>query len=90
MITTGALAAAVAGMAIGLGGTASAFPGNGTAADTQAALEAEGYSVQVNGIVTGGLSQCTTTGIHPRLSDTTTAEQKANTTVFIDVSCPPE
>jgi hypothetical protein len=87
---SGAVAGVLAAAAIGVAGTASAFPNSGTAADTSASLEAEGYNVQINGIVTGPLSGCLTTGVHPRLDDAATPAEKANTTVFIDVSCPPE
>jgi hypothetical protein len=88
MIAT--MAAGACAAAFGLAGTAAAFPNSGTAADVKSNLESQGYRVQINGIVTGQLSECTTTGTHPRLSDAATPEEKVNTTVFIDVSCPPE
>jgi hypothetical protein len=83
-VTAGALAAA----ALGLAGTAAAFPSGGSAADTVTSLEAEGYNVQLNGIASAPLSRCSVTGIHPKLNDSASIAEKQNTTVFIDVSCP--
>lgn len=84
-VAAGALAAA----ALGPAGTAAAFPSSGTAADTVASLESEGYRVALNGTVSDSLSRCAVTGIHPRLDDSATLEERQNTTVFVDVSCPP-
>jgi hypothetical protein len=44
--------------------------------------------VQLNGIVSSPLSQCSVTGIHPKLIDSASFDEKQNTTVFVDVSCP--
>jgi hypothetical protein len=84
--TTAAFGAAAA--ALGLAGTAAAFPQGGTAADTAATLSAEGYRVAFNGSVSAPLSECAVTGTHPSLDAAATRAEKENTTVFIDVSCP--
>jgi hypothetical protein len=46
-----------------------------------------GYSVQLNGSLTGSLPQCTVTGVHG-LSDTDTGATVGSGTVYVDVSCP--
>jgi hypothetical protein len=81
-ITAGALAAT----ALGLAGTAAAAPaGPSSAADTVKSLQAEGYNVQLNGIVYGPPSECTVTGVHP--DPTGTVNQAQFTTVYVDISC---
>jgi hypothetical protein len=81
-------AVALGAAALGLAGAAAAFPNAGTAADVVDGLEAEGYNVQVNGLVQVPLKLCTSTGVHPRLDDSATLEEKQHTQVFVDVSCP--
>jgi hypothetical protein len=87
IVTTAALGA-LAAAALGLAGTAAAFPQGGTAADTAASLAAEGYRVAFNGSVSVPLSECSVTGTHPSINASATPAEKENTTVFIDVSCP--
>jgi hypothetical protein len=87
-IVTTAAFGALAAAALGLAGTAAAFPQGGTAADTAASLAAEGYRVAFNGSVSAPLSECAVTGTHPSLNAAATRVEKENTTVFIDVSCP--
>ena len=83
------LAAVALGVAaLGLAGTAAAFPNAGTAADVVDGLEAEGYNVQVNGLVQVPLKLCSATDVHPTLLDSATPEEKQQTMVFVDVSCP--
>jgi hypothetical protein len=43
-----------------------------------------GYDVQLNGTVSGPLSQCITTGVHGVADSNPTAF----TTAYVDVSCP--
>jgi hypothetical protein len=81
-------AAAFGAAALGLAGTVAAFSNAGTAADVVDNLKAEGYNVQVNGLVQVPLNLCTSTGVHPRLDDSATLEEKQHTQVFVDVSCP--
>ncbi len=50
--------------------------GVGSAADTVKSLEAEGYTVQVNGAVNRSLSECSVTAVHP------------GSTVYVDIACP--
>jgi hypothetical protein len=88
VIVTTAAFGALAAAALGLAGSAAAFPQGGTAADTAAGLASEGYRVAFNGSVSAPLSECSVTGTHPRLDDAATRAEKENTTVFIDVSCP--
>jgi hypothetical protein len=87
-IVTAAAFGTLAAAALGLAGTAGAVPQGGTAADTAASLEAEGYNVAFNGSVSAPLSECAVLGVHPRLDDAATRAEKENSTVFIDVSCP--
>jgi hypothetical protein len=81
-------ATAIGVAALGLAATAAAFPNSGSAADTVASLESEGYRVQFNGDTSAPLSTCSVTGIHPRLVTSASLEEKQNTTVFVDVLCP--
>ena len=74
--------------ALALAGAAAAFPNAGTAEDIVNGLEAEGYNVQINGSTPVPLSRCTATDVHPSLDESDTLEQKQNTRVFVDVSCP--
>ncbi len=76
-----AISAAAAGVlamsALGFAAEAVAAPtGVGSAADTVKSLEADGYTVQVNGAATSPLSECTVTGVHP------------GGTVYVDIACP--
>jgi hypothetical protein len=81
-------AVALGAAALGLAGTAAAFPNAGTAEDVVDSLEAEGYNVQVNGLVQVPLKQCAVTDVHPTLDDSATLQDKMHTMVFVDVSCP--
>ena len=64
-LITSVTAAALGAAALGLAGTAAAFPNGGTAADIVDGLKAEGYNVQVNGLVQMPLKLCTATDVHP-------------------------
>jgi hypothetical protein len=88
IVITPLAAVALGAMALGLAGTAVAFPNAGTAADVVDSLKAEGYNVQINGLVQVPLKQCAVTDVHPRLDDSSTLEEKQHTQVFVDVSCP--
>lgn len=62
---------------------ASAAGGSGSSAsDTIDRLQAEGYTVQLNGIADAPLSQCVVTGIEGLRGAT------AFSTVYVDISCP--
>jgi hypothetical protein len=84
--TTAALASLGAG-ALGFAGPATAAAtGPGDAQDTVGALQAQGYSVQLNGPAASvPLSQCTATGIHGMPNAITDPTQF--TTVYVDLSC---
>jgi hypothetical protein len=76
-------------------GTAAAIPPSGTAADVVKALQDQGYSVQLNGPVSGPLSRCTVNGVHGlvvmMVPDGTLMMQMDPSNpgdVFVDVSCP--
>jgi len=77
-----AITVATAGV-MALGGLAfatdavAAPTGIGSAADTVKSLEADGYTVQVNGAATSPLSECTVIGVHP------------GGTVYVDIACSP-
>jgi hypothetical protein len=88
LLITSITAAAVGVAALGLAGTAAAFPNAGTAEDVVDSLKAEGYNVQVNGLVQVPLKLCTATDVHPTLSESDTPQDKGHTQVFVDVSCP--
>jgi hypothetical protein len=88
LVITPLASVALAAAALGLAGTAAAFPNAGTAADVIDGLKAEGYNVQVNGLVQVPLKLCTATDVHPRLNESDTLEEKQHTQVFVDVSCP--
>lgn len=84
-LTAGALAAA----AVGLAGTAAAFPGSGSADDVINGLKGEGHRIQINGSTNNQpLSRCTVAGTHPSLTPNATLAEKQNTTVFVDIDCP--
>jgi hypothetical protein len=87
-IVTPLAAVALGAAALGLAGAAAAFPNAGTAADIVDGLKAEGYNVQINGLVEVPLKLCAATGIHPTLDDSATLQEKQHTQVFVDVSCP--
>jgi hypothetical protein len=87
ILTTGALTSA----AMGLAGTAAAFPGNGSAEDTINGLRSDGFAVELNGSTNNQpLSRCSVQGLHPLLSTISNLSpaDKQNTTVFVDISCP--
>jgi hypothetical protein len=90
-IATAAAGIFAAGTMI-LPSTAAAAPtGGSNAADAVKTLRDMGYSVQLNGSLTGSLSECTVTGVHG-LSNTDAMGQRVDAgqfgTVYVDVSCP--
>jgi len=87
-VITPLMAVVLGAAALGVAGTAAAFPNAGTAADVVDSLKSGGYNVQVNGIVAVPLKTCLVTDVHPRLDDSATLEDKQHTMVFVDVSCP--
>jgi hypothetical protein len=82
-------AGAVFAGAVAAAGPVWPLPGGGSASDTIADLEDQGYNVQinwVNGRSTTPLSQCSVSAIHnPNRS---TDPPDTFTTVYVDVSCP--
>jgi hypothetical protein len=72
-VATGVLALSGLGFAVN---AVAAPSGVGSAADTVKSLEADGYTVQVNGAATTPLSECSVTGVHP------------GSTVYVDIACP--
>lgn len=73
-------ASAFGAAALGLAGTAAAATtGGGDAATTVSNLQAAGYVVQINGNVSGPLSECTATDVH------TTGGLFG--TAYVDVAC---
>ncbi|MDT5371875.1 MAG: hypothetical protein QOC62_6306 [Mycobacterium sp.] len=85
---TAATVGALAVTALGLAGSAAAAPtGDSSASDTIRSLQAQGYSVQLNGSVTSALSQCLVTGVHGEPAGRPDPTQF--TIVYVDVSCPP-
>ena len=75
-VITAATAGLLALGALGFAADAVAAPtGVGSAADTVKRLEADGYTVQINGAATTPLSECTVTGVHP------------GSTVYVDIAC---
>jgi hypothetical protein len=75
VISAGALSAA----ALGLAGTATAAGG---ADATVNGLNAEGYSVQLNGAPTANLSACSVTGVKKD------GVGGPSPTAFVDIACP--
>ena len=76
-----AISAAAAGVlalgALGFAADAGAAPsGVGSAADTVKSLEADGYTVAINGAVNRSLAECSVTAVHP------------GSTVYVDIACP--
>ncbi|BEL41379.1 hypothetical protein Isolate57596_47440 [Mycobacteroides abscessus subsp. abscessus] len=61
---------------------AAAGGGGSSASDTVDKLQAQGYTVQLNGIPTAPLSECVVTGIEGLRGAT------AFSTVYVDISCP--
>jgi hypothetical protein len=93
--TLTAVAGAVMITALTTAGTAAAVPPSGTAADVVKALQDQGYSVQLNGPVSGQLSRCSVTGVHGlvvmMMEDGSLMMQMDSSNpgdVFVDVSCP--
>jgi hypothetical protein len=87
-----AMVGTLAATALGLAGAAAAAPtGSSSAAEVVSGLQAQGYSVQINGIADVPLSECTVTGVHG-LSNTDAAGNRIDptefTTVYVDISCP--
>jgi len=83
------IAIAVAGIlaagSLAVAPTAAAAPtGGSNAADTVKTLRDMGYNVQLNGTVSGPLSQCITTGVHGVADNDPTVF----TTAYVDISCP--
>jgi hypothetical protein len=83
------IAIAVAGIlaagSLAVAPTAAAAPtGGSNAADTVKTLRDMGYNVQLNGTVSGPLSQCITTGVHG-VAD---GDPTVFTTAYVDISCP--
>jgi hypothetical protein len=83
------IAVAVAGIltagSLAVASTVSAAPtGGSNAADTVKTLRDMGYDVQLNGSMTGSLSQCTATGVHGLANSNPTVF----TTAYVDISCP--
>ena len=76
ILAAGTLAVAPSAMAAPTGGS--------NAADTVNALRDMGYNVQLNGTVSGPLSQCVVTGVHGLAN----ADPTVFTTAYVDVSCP--
>lgn len=77
--------------ALGLAGTAAAFPGDGSAEDTVSGLKADSFTVELNGSTNNQpLSRCSVLGTHPLLSNLAgmSAAEKQNTVVLVDISCP--
>ena len=60
--TAGTLAAAGLGLA---GAAAAASTASGNAQDTISSLQAQGYSVQLDGMADNPMSECTVTGVQP-------------------------
>jgi len=94
-----ALTAAMLGIAaattLATPGTAGAVPPTGTAAEVVKALQDQGYSVQLNGPVSGPLSRCTVNGVHglvvmmmPDGNLMMRMDPSNPGDVFVDVSCP--
>lgn len=88
-----AITAATVGISLGYAAGAAADPRAGTqsAADTIGDLTAQGYNVQINwvsGVSNEPLARCKVTAVHN--PDRSPGAVPANTTVYVDVSCPNE
>lgn len=88
-----AAAATLTATAVSSAAAAAATPtGGGNAADTVAALESDGYNVQLNGTASVPLSRCTTTGVEGLPNSVDSSSPETNpftfTTVYVDISCP--
>ncbi|WP_078326101.1 hypothetical protein [Mycobacteroides salmoniphilum] len=82
LVAVAALGAmAVASFAFSAQASASAGGGS-SAADTVDQLQAQGYTVQLNGIADAPLSQCVVNGVEGLRGAT------AFSTVYVDISCP--
>jgi hypothetical protein len=80
-----AVAGALAAGSLAVAPAATAAPtGGSNAADTVKTLRDMGYNVQMNGTVSGPLSQCITTGVHGVANSNPTAFTNA----YVDISCP--
>lgn len=87
LITAAATVGALAATALGLAGAAAAAPiGGSSASDAVSSLQAQGYTVQLNGSVTAPLSECTVTGVHGDSAGP--VDHTRLNTVYLDVSCP--
>jgi hypothetical protein len=88
--TVGALAAV--GLVLA-GAATAASTVDGSAQDTISSLQAEGYSVQVNGTANDPMTECTVTGV-TGLSDSNVdaagrlLDPTKFTTAHVDISCP--
>jgi hypothetical protein len=83
--------AALSGGSLGWSGPAAALPSGGSASETIAQLQAEGYQVQVNGTVNTPLSQCRVlevSGLRGTESGGVRLHPAQLDTAFVDVSCP--
>jgi hypothetical protein len=84
---------AVAVAALGLAPAAVAAPTGGSpAADTVDWLQQQGYTVHLNSIPNGSLSQCITTGVHGLRDSNIDAHGRQldptqHTAVYVDISC---
>jgi hypothetical protein len=86
---------ALAAGAVGLAGATAAFPSDGSAADTAKGLQDKGFNVRLNGTVSGALSKCIVTGVQGLNNsnigaDGAVIDPSQRTTVFVDISCPPQ
>lgn len=75
--------------AVGSVGVADAAPsGVGNAQDAVNALQADGYTVQLNGNPAGSLSSCSVTGVHGLPNVPPLGGQPMRlTTVYVDLDC---
>ena len=80
-----AVAGALVAGSLAVAPAATAAPtGGSNAADTVKTLRDMGYNVQLNGTVSGPLSQCITTGVH----GTANTNPTVFTNAYVDISCP--
>ncbi|MBJ7341024.1 hypothetical protein [Mycolicibacterium sp.] len=78
LLVTAAITGGLAAVGLGVAGVAAA---DAPAAETIAGLQAEGYSVQMNGGVGQPLSECTVSGVHGA------SATNAGGTVYVDMAC---